>query len=303
MAWHKLTLYDVIEHMPIGIAVTRPDGQIEYANPHLHALLGERDGVLAGRELAAFRMNDHAPAESAGGIDPSQGSNEVRLRTQTGTVIHVLEVVLPARDEHGGIEWLVHLVQDLSDRKRVEALSTLAYHDPLTGLPNRRLFQDRLERAILSAERLRAGFALLYIDIDRFKAINDSRGHHAGDQILCEIAARVAGALRKSDTLARIGGDEFAVVLEGINSRTGASIVADKVVASCGAPCRVDGAPVVLSVSVGISLYPHDGTDAVALLNEADRAMYGAKLRNRERLGLVPPPAGRVAGVGRPGGD
>lgn len=291
MAWHKLTLYDVIEHMPIGIAVTRPDGQIEYANPHLHALLGEHDGVLAGRKLATFRVNDHAPAESAGGIDQSRGSNEVRLRTQTGAVIHVLEVVLPARDEHGGIEWLVHLVQDLSDRKRVEALSTLAYHDPLTGLPNRRLFQDRLERAILSAERLRAGFALLYIDIDRFKAINDSRGHHVGDQILCEIAARVAGALRKSDTLARLGGDEFAVVLEGINSRADASTVADKVVASCGAPCRVGGAPVALSVSVGISLYPHDATDAVALLNEADRAMYRTKVRSRSRRDQAPPSA------------
>lgn len=289
MAWHKLTLYDVIEHMPIGIAVTRPDGQIEYANPHLHALLGERDGVLAGRELAAFRMNDHAPAGSAGGIDHARGRNEVRLRTQTGAVIHVLEVVLPARDEHGGIEWRVHLVQDLSDRKRVEALSTLAYQDALTGLPNRRLFQDRLERAILSAERLRVGFALLYIDIDRFKAINDSQGHHAGDQILCETAARIAGALRKSDTLARLGGDEFAVVLEGINSRADASTVVDKVAASCAAPCRAGSAPVPLSVSVGISLYPHDGTDAVTLLNEADRAMYRAKMRSRDRR---PPSAG-----------
>jgi len=293
MAWHKLTLYDVIEHMPIGIAVTRSDGQIEYANPHLHALLGERDGVLAGRKLAAFRVNDHAPAEDAdgpiGGIDREQQRNEARLRTQAGAVIHVMEVVLPARDEHGDIEWLVHLVQDLSERKRVEALSTLAYHDHLTGLPNRRLFQDRLERAILSAERLRNGFALLYIDIDRFKAINDSRGHQAGDQILCEIAARVAGALRRSDTLARLGGDEFAAILEGINSRADAAGVADKVAANCGAPCLVRGAPVALSVSVGVSLYPYDGADPAALLHEADRAMYGAKIRDRACHDRVPP--------------
>jgi len=295
MPWHKLALYDVIEHMPIGIAVTRSDGRIEYANPHLHALLGERDGVLAGRKLAAFRVNDHAPAENTdgpiGGIGLEQRRNKARLRTQAGAVIHVMEVVLPACNEHGDIEWLVHLVQDLSDQKRVEALSTLAYHDPLTGLPNRSLFHDRLGRAILSAERARAGFALLYIDIDRFKAVNDSLGHQAGDQVLCEIAARIASALRKSDTLARLGGDEFAAVLEGINSRTDASRVADKVVANCGAPCRVRGDSVALSVSVGISLYPYDGTDPVALLNEADRAMYGAKMRNRNRLGLVPPSA------------
>lgn len=293
MAWHKLTLYDVIEHMPIGIAVTRSDGRIEYANPHLHALLGERDGVLAGRKLAAFRVNDRAPAEDAdgpiGGIDHKQRRDEARLRTQAGAVVHVMEVVVPARDERGDIEWLVHLVQDLSDQKRVEALSTLAYHDPLTGLPNRSLFQDRLERAILSAERAHAGFALLYIDIDRFKAVNDSLGHQAGDQVLCEIAARIASALRKSDTLARLGGDEFTVILEGINSRTDASRVAHKVVANCGAPYRVRGAPVALSVSVGIGLYPYDGTDPVALLNEADRAMYSAKLRNRDRRGGVPP--------------
>jgi len=291
MAWHKLTLYDVIEHMPIGIAVTRCDGRIEYANPHLHALLGERNGILAGRELAAFRLNDHALAENAGGIDHAQKRNEARLRTQTGEIIQVLEVVLPARDERGEIEWLVHLVQDLSDRKRVEALSTLAYHDPLTGLPNRRLFQDRLERAILSAERLRAGFALLYIDIDRFKAINDSRGHQVGDQILCEIAARVAGALRKSDTLARLGGDEFAAILEGINSRADAARVADKVAANCGAPCQVRGVSVALSVSVGISLYPYDGADPAVLLNEADRAMYSDKMRNRVCHDRVPPSA------------
>lgn len=287
MLWHKLALYDVIEHMPIGIAVTRADGRIEYANPHLHALLGARDGVLAGSKLAAFRVNDHAPAEEAigpsGGIDGERRRNEVRLRTRSGEVVHVLEVVLPSCDERGDIEWLVHLVQDLSDKKRVETLSTLAYHDPLTGLPNRSLFHDRLERAILSAERARAGFALLYIDIDRFKAINDSLGHQAGDQVLCEIAARIAGALRKNDTLARLGGDEFAVVLEGINSRADASRVADKVVANCGAPCRVGDAPVTLSVSVGISLYPYDGADAVALLNEADRAMYSAKMRSRNR--------------------
>lgn len=291
MAWHKLTLYDVIEHMPIGIAVTRSDGRIEYANPHLLALLGERNGVLAGRKLAAFRISDRAPAENTGGIDHAQEGNEARLRTQTGAIIHVLEVVLPARDEHGDTEWLVHLVQDLSDRKRVEALSTLAYHDPLTGLPNRSLFQDRLERAVLSAERVRAGFALLYIDVDRFKAINDSLGHHAGDQALREIAARIAGALRKSDTLARLGGDEFAVVLEGTNSRTDAWRIADKIVASCGAPYRVRGAPVALSVSVGISLYPYDGADPVALLNEADRAMYSAKMRNRACRDRVPPSA------------
>jgi len=291
MAWHKLTLYDVIEHMPIGIAVTRCDGRIEYANPHLHALLGERNGILAGRELAAFRLNDHALAENAGGIDHAQKGNEARLRTQTGEIIQVLEVVLPARDERGEIEWLVHLVQDLSDRKRVEALSTLAYHDPLTGLPNRRLFQDRLERAILSAERLRAGFALLYIDIDRFKAINDSRGHQVGDQILCEIAARVAGALRKSDTLARLGGDEFAAILEGINSRADAARVADKVAANCGAPCQVRGVSVALSVSVGISLYPYDGADPAVLLNEADRAMYSDKMRSRVCHDRVPPSA------------
>jgi diguanylate cyclase (GGDEF)-like protein/PAS domain S-box-containing protein len=292
MPWHKLALYDVIEHMPIGIAVTCADGRIEYANPHLHALLDARDGVLAGCKLAAFRVSDHAQAEDAvgpiGGIDRERQRNEARLRTQSGTVVHVMEVVLPACDENGDIEWLVHLIQDLSDRKRVEALSTLAYHDHLTGLPNRSLFRDRLEQAILSAERQRAGFALLYIDVDRFKAINDSLGHQAGDQVLCEIATRTANALRKSDTLARIGGDEFAAVLEGINSRADASRVADKVVASCGAPCRVRGAAVALSVSVGISLYPYDGVDTVALLNEADRAMYRAKIRDRDRPDGVP---------------
>ncbi|MGH6884767.1 MAG: diguanylate cyclase domain-containing protein [Geminicoccales bacterium] len=294
MAWHKLRLYDVIEHMPIGMAVTRPDGRIEYANPHLHMLLGVAAGGLAARELAEFKANDHATENGADrslrANDPERRQGEALLRTQAGAIVHVLEVLLPTRDEGGEIEWLVHLVVDLSDRKRIEALSALAYHDALTGLPNRSLFRDRLQRAILSAERVRAGFALLYIDVDEFKSVNDSQGHHAGDQVLCEIAARIASALRKSDTLARLGGDEFAVILEGINSRTDASRVADKVMASCGAPYGACGAPVALSVSVGLSLYPYDGAEPVALLNEADRAMYEAKLRARDRRGRIAPP-------------
>lgn len=162
----------------------------------------------------------------------------------------------------------------LQQRNRV---AHMAMHDPLTGLPNRRLFGERLEQALARSERRRDRFALLYIDLERFKAINDRYGHKAGDRVLVEIALRLLGSLRRNDTAARVGGDEFLVLLEGIENREQARVVADKVVRAIEAPLPGLDPDERVSASVGVVLFPEDGRTADQLLHVADEAMYADK--------------------------
>ena len=172
---------------------------------------------------------------------------------------------------------------DISERKRAEAqIEILATTDPLTSLPNRRVLADRISHAMLNAGRAEGTlFALLFIDLDRFKVINDSIGHNLGDQLLQLVAARIAGVIRQGDTLARLGGDEFAVVLERLHESAEAGEVTQKIIAAFSAPYLVEGHSLEISCSVGISLFPGDASDATSLLRDADQAMYAAKESGR----------------------
>jgi diguanylate cyclase (GGDEF)-like protein/PAS domain S-box-containing protein len=169
---------------------------------------------------------------------------------------------------------------DLSERKRAEHLAT---RDPLTGLPNRVLLHDRLEQGIVNAARHRTGFAFMFIDLDRFKTINDSLGHDVGDELLKGVAARLTACTRASDTVARLGGDEFAVILENLRDTDdeGAQQVAEKMIAAMAAPMLIGSQHLSTSCSIGISLYPADGKDSAALMKHADVAMYDAKEKGR----------------------
>lgn len=158
-----------------------------------------------------------------------------------------------------------------------------AMFDPLTGLPNRALLHDRIEQALQRATRDGSGGAVLLVDLDGFKAVNDSLGHQAGDALLAEAAERLAGCVRDSDTVARLGGDEFALLLTGPNNRDGAERVREKVGAALGQPFTVGNSRCVIGASVGIASYPDDATDAAALLEHADQAMYTDK-RARKAL-------------------
>lgn len=165
-------------------------------------------------------------------------------------------------------------------QRRVE-LEHLAQHDTLTGLPNRALFADRMELALSTARRDNARLALLFIDLDRFKPINDRLGHATGDLILKGMADRIRGVIRESDTAARIGGDEFIVLLRNIQHREDAENVADKIREAAARPFACDGQTVALSVSIGFALYPDDGADLLSLSKHADKAMYCEKSRHR----------------------
>jgi diguanylate cyclase (GGDEF)-like protein len=168
-------------------------------------------------------------------------------------------------------------------------LQHLATHDALTGLPNRVLLADRIEQAIAQADRNSRTFALLMVDLDRFKSINDSLGHEAGDALLREIAARLRASLRKVDTLARIGGDEFVIVLNGVATLHDIEVVITSVLHAVGQPLELESLEVQTSPSIGVSVYPNDGTDPQTLLKHADAAMYHAKKMGRNTFQFFAP--------------
>jgi diguanylate cyclase (GGDEF)-like protein len=170
------------------------------------------------------------------------------------------------------------LVRDITERKTWEnRIYSLAYSDSLTGLPNRLLLRDRLEHAIASAQRNRSLVGVLFVDLDHFKAINDSYGHHAGDQLLREIGERAKGCVREIDTVCRLGGDEFVLVLPDLHEAGDAGAVARKLLAALSHPYAIDGRELAITPTVGVSIYPHHGADADTLIRNADTAMYHAK--------------------------
>jgi diguanylate cyclase (GGDEF)-like protein/PAS domain S-box-containing protein len=177
---------------------------------------------------------------------------------------------------------------DYNEIKSSEKLSRhLSLHDSLTGLPNRLAFNDRLAWAISYARRNGDKLAVMFLDADGFKAVNDTYGHEAGDSILVETAQRLKGCIRSTDTVARLGGDEFSAVLTQLKDEEDASLVARKFVKAFEKPFEVNGDPIKLTVSVGISLYPRDGQEPSDLLRKADSAMYRVKARGKNAFGFI----------------
>jgi diguanylate cyclase (GGDEF)-like protein/PAS domain S-box-containing protein len=188
------------------------------------------------------------------------------------------------RDDQGQALRMTGTSTNVTKRKMAEERAEyLATRDPLTNLPNRMLLHDRLEQGVLNAARHQTGFAFMFIDLDRFKTINDSLGHHVGDELLKGVAARLTACIRATDTVARLGGDEFAVILENLrdDDDEGAQQVAEKMIAAMASPMVIDNQPLSTSCSIGISLYPADGRDSASLMKNADVAMYYAKEKGR----------------------
>ena len=182
---------------------------------------------------------------------------------------------------------MVCVVRDITERTYAEEqIKHLAYHDALTNLPNRLLFKDRLTVALSHAHREQSRLAVLFLDLDRFKVINDSLGHNIGDQLLQAVAARVHACVRESDTVARLGGDEFTVLLPRLNESDDAAPIASKIIEAIRHPFQIEGREFFTTTSIGISLFPEDGTDAEALIKNADTAMYQAKELGRDNYQL-----------------
>ncbi len=188
-------------------------------------------------------------------------------------------------DSEGKVYRRVSLFSDITERKKTDALILKqANYDTLTQLPNRRLFNDRLEQGIKIAHREQLHMALLFIDLDRFKEVNDTLGHHMGDELLIEAAQRIKSCVRESDTVARLGGDEFTVILNELHEVSPIDTIAEKIIASLSEPFRLFDEHVFVSASIGITVYPEDAMDAGELLKNADQAMFAAKQNGRNRV-------------------
>ena len=227
-------------------------------------------------------------------------SGEVWNRRKNGELYAELLSISAVRDTHGEVQHYVGVFSDISQLKAHEAeLDRIAHYDPLTGTPNRRLLADRLEQAIARCARSGHSLAVCFLDLDGFKEVNDRYGHAAGDALLVGVTRNLQHVLRADDTLARMGGDEFVLLLSNIATPEECSLILERVLQATGEPVTIDGHPITISASIGVSLYPTDHADADALLRHADQAMYLAKEAGKNRFHLFDPEHDRMAQVHR----
>ncbi|HET8773815.1 MAG TPA: EAL domain-containing protein [Thermoanaerobaculia bacterium] len=277
----------LFEQNAAGVCVTSMDGVIVDCNATFASMLETTRDAILGENIAGFYAT-RGEANEIASLLRSVGtlnSLEVELRRESGRPLWVLQNVVLVGDTLTGV---IHTtVVDISDRKRAEEqIEFHAYHDVLTGLPNRKLFTDRLRHLLGRAKRTGKSLGVMFIDIDHFKTINDTLGHTAGDDLLLEMARRLRVCVRDDDTVARIGGDEFTIILAELRHPEDALTVAQKVLGAVQLPLTIVGMPIVVTASVGISLYPGDGADPEALLRNADSAMYRAKEAGRNTYQL-----------------
>jgi diguanylate cyclase (GGDEF)-like protein len=268
----------VVETMRDAVLVADAHGHVVDLNPAALALLGRRAGELVGRPVATLLSEF---ADPIGFPDP--GVYDVRFNAPDRELAMELAVT-PLHDARGATAGRVLVFRDVTERRELEGeLRRLAYTDRLTGLPNRALLHDRLERAVAMAKRRDAPVAVLFLDLDRFKIINDSLGHEIGDKVLVAVAQRLRGCLRAEDTLARLGGDEFAILLPEIADRRDTHLVTDKCLSALSGPEVIGGHELTVNASIGVAVFPQDGADVQHLLRSADAAMYRAKARGGGR--------------------
>lgn len=277
----------LVELSPDAVVVST-DGIIDFGNVAALELAGAIDlREIAGRSLLDFVHPDYHGVVG----------ERTRLIIETGHSAPLIEEKIVRLDgtvldvETASVPFLYHgrrsiqtIIRDISDRKRTEELiRQMAYYDPLTGLPNRRLFDDRLNQALAQARRHRRIFAVLFVDLDHFKRINDTLGHAVGDELLKGAAERLKDCCRRTgDTVARFGGDEFTILLPELDSVGQIVTVVRNIMHSFKAEFMLSGQAVRSSLSIGVSIFPHDGEDAATLLKKADSALYQAKDQGRD---------------------
>ncbi len=269
-----------------SVFITDPQGHITWVNEAFARISGYAKRELIGRPPSLFSSGQHDPGFYADMwetlLDGRVWRADIvnRRRDDSRYVAH--QIISPIHGEDGQITHFVSLLEDITDQKRVEErLEHLASHDPLTDLPNRLLFEQNLPRLIALSRRNGNRCALLFVDLDQFKPVNDTYGHAVGDSLLKEMARRFEGVVRLSDSVARYGGDEFVVILPDLHDRNSAALVAAKLIDASAQPFHLGDLRIELGASVGIAIFPDDTTDSEALLKLADDAMYQAKMGGR----------------------
>ncbi|KFG94356.1 diguanylate cyclase [Burkholderia paludis] len=276
----------VFESALEGIMVTDRHARIERVNQAFTRLTGYTEDEVIGRDpslLSSGRQTaDFYQQLWAALTTDGHWQGEIWNRRKSGEAFLEYLTITSIRDNEGEISHYAAIFSDITQRRQAEErLGYLATHDVLTDLANRALFEERLEHAIAHAKRLGRKVAVMYLDLDRFKLVNDTLGHNAGDEVLKKVARRIVATVRASDTVARMGGDEFALVLEEFDDVRDVGRIARKLLDEVGRPIDVGRREIFVTPSIGISIYPDDGTEAEHLILLADQAMYGAKSRGR----------------------
>jgi diguanylate cyclase (GGDEF)-like protein/PAS domain S-box-containing protein len=270
------------EHSPIGVAVVAPDGRYRRVNPALCEFLGYSEHELLAMhwwdvtEPSQLEVDRERTAKLLKGEINSYQLEKQYVHARGHLVWALLSATL-VRDADDEPLYFVCQIQDITNRKVTEErLIELALHDPLTGVANRLLFMDRLALALARADRRVSPVAVLFLDLDLFKEVNDRFGHRAGDQVLINTAKRIQSVVRPSDTVARLGGDEFAILCEDMNTEQDAVAIAERLCREFTRPVSIDGGETRVTASIGIA-FAQEGDDPDSLLRNADAAMYSVK--------------------------
>jgi diguanylate cyclase (GGDEF)-like protein/PAS domain S-box-containing protein len=277
----------ILESIGDAVVSIDIDGNITYLNPVAERMTGWSGSEASGRPLqhvvriidAYSREPVRDPLAMAMRQDDTVGlGDDCLLVRRDGAESAIEDTAAPIHDSRGKVIGAVIVFHGVGAARALSLkMSHLAQHDPMTGLPNRLLLHDRLGRAIASARRRASALAVLYLDVDRFKRINDLLGHAAGDEVLRSIAGRLTTCVRNSDTVCRYGGDEFVVLLSEVSCSEDAAFSADQLQAAIAMPHRVGDHDLHVTASVGVSVYPVDGSDAETLLRKADLALLRVK--------------------------
>lgn len=280
-----MRLMALVEHSPDMLAIVDPNRRIAYASPSTERILGFRPKALVGKRLVDLLVDGDPTSRldqmfaAAAGRDARGAQAEWRMRHRDGSIVDV-ELSIAEGSKASVLGGAAIGIHDITERKQLEQdFARRAVHDELTSLANRTLFQDRLEHALARHARSGESLAVLFLDLDDFKTVNDSLGHGAGDALLVEIANRLRGALRKTDTPARLGGDEFAVLAESLKRPGDVVEVARRMLGAFDVPVVVEDTEVLVRPSIGIAVVASDiaAADASSLMRDADIAMYAAK--------------------------
>lgn len=281
----------VLDNIDEGIASFSAGGTIELFNPGAERMFGYSSKEALGKNVSLLLPEPSHSTQgnyvehflSSDGQDTIGGGREVAALRKNGETFPMDWRV--SEFSHAGQRQFIGIMRDITERKAAESkILHLANHDNLTNLPNRNLVQDRIQQTIATAKREDSHFAVMFIDLDKFKVINDSLGHDTGDLLLQTVAQRLTASLRTGDTVGRQGGDEFIVLLTSLNTAEDAALVAQKILRNMSEPCLLNGYELHTSASIGIAVYPQDGDNVETLLKNSDTAMYHAKDSGRSNF-------------------
>ncbi len=281
-----ITLSQAVEQSPVSVMITDPNGNIEYVNSAFEQLAGYSASEVKGKNPRILKSGNNQPEEykklwstiSTGGA----WQGEFQNKKKNGDIFWENAHIAPVLDGDGTIRHYLAVKEDITRQKEQDQrILHQAHFDSLTDLPNRFLSLDRLTQLIKDSERNNTKVAVLFLDLDDFKKINDTLGHDAGDRLLEQAADRLKEAVREGDTIGRLGGDEFIMILGGLTDVMNARPAAENLLNRFRTPFNLDGRELILSVSIGISIYPDDGDSTVELLRSADTAMYCSKDQGR----------------------